>query len=500
VRLIPQEAPGWPRLAWLARCGEHIELRHGPGVETELDWAFEGAWTGAFDDGEFDRVSVATGSGVRIRDGEAVFVSPTSTIDRLWHLEMRRGEALVSNSLLALLEESDAEVTDPRYRAASTSIVRGIDRCRDEIETSAGRVGLTHFRNLGWSGGALMRRDKAPVGETFTDFGSYRSFLARTFESLSQNMNDTSRNLPLSFLGTVSSGYDANACTALAGEVGCRSAIAFLTTGRGRPDNGVPVAEKLGIEPIVLERSAWRLAPPGAEVPFLAAGGGSGLIEFHAAHEHLRCTALVTGFYGDSIWNPDWAELGPGIARKDASGLGLCEYRLRAGFVNCAPAFWAAREVRDIVALAGSAEMAPWRLGEGYDRPVPRRILEEAGVSRPVFGRAKRGVPKAQPHRDARFLREPERSAYFAWLRQNREALGSPRLVSPAVDRATFTQNAFAFRAHVALGRLPGLSASGWWDKRLRKLKRRRRRPTPLRRHVVAWALHRGKEAYARSH
>jgi len=34
-------------------------------------------------------------------------------------------------------------------------------------------------------------------------------------------------------------------------------------------------------------------------------------------------------------------------------------------------------------------EMAPWRLNSAYDRPIPRRILEEASVPRELFGMRK---------------------------------------------------------------------------------------------------------------
>ena len=35
--------------------------------------------------------------------------------------------------------------------------------------------------------------------------------------------------------------------------------------------------------------------------------------------------------------------------------------------------------------------MDPWRLRNGYDRPIPRRIAEEAGVPRLAFGQSKMG-------------------------------------------------------------------------------------------------------------
>jgi hypothetical protein len=34
--------------------------------------------------------------------------------------------------------------------------------------------------------------------------------------------------------------------------------------------------------------------------------------------------------------------------------------------------------------------MLPWTLGTGYDRPVPRRLAEEAGIARDSFGIRKR--------------------------------------------------------------------------------------------------------------
>jgi hypothetical protein len=46
---------------------------------------------------------------------------------------------------------------------------------------------------------------------------------------------------------------------------------------------------------------------------------------------------------------------------------------------------------RDIWKVTISEEMGPWRLGNDYDRPIPRRIVEEKGVPRNLFGFAKGG-------------------------------------------------------------------------------------------------------------
>jgi hypothetical protein len=43
--------------------------------------------------------------------------------------------------------------------------------------------------------------------------------------------------------------------------------------------------------------------------------------------------------------------------------------------------------------------MNPWSLGAGYDKPIARRLAEEAGVPRHLFGQAKKGGPRRSPQR-----------------------------------------------------------------------------------------------------
>ncbi|CAN5523719.1 hypothetical protein BH10ACT11_BH10ACT11_13350 [soil metagenome] len=496
--------PDWPALAWLARCGpDSVELLHGSMVEVAGDWAFEGAWAGDFAGGDFDRVAVVAGSGVRIRGGGAHFVAPTSTVDRLCSLRSEDGTVTVSNSLVATLALARAEPLDrspDKFRRALVSIVRGLEHCVEKIPTSAGPLQLTYFHNLSWDGKVLERRPKPAVGTDFDGFDAYRGFLADGFRRMAANMASPTRRSRLEFLGTVSSGYDANACTALAAEAGCERAICFQTNARGLSDDGVPVARALGVEPVLVELDAWRQSSELTtehEIPFLALGSGSGLVVFSGAEKHLRGSVLVTGFYGDSIWNPAWPHLGPDIVRKDASGLGLSEYRLRAGFVSCPATFWAAREVDEIVALGGSEEMAPWVTGPDYQRPVPRRILEEAGVDRDFFGQLKSGVPRARPNRSREFLQPVSARDYFAWLRRNRERLGlHGGGVGPRVDRFENWVTELKLRAHVASGRLPVWRRRGRWEERRVELRDRHRSPSRLRRYATWWALERAGEAY----
>jgi hypothetical protein len=67
-------------------------------------------------------------------------------------------------------------------------------------------------------------------------------------------------------------------------------------------------------------------------------------------------------------------------------GRRLTEFRLRVGFLVFSPLFVAGLHLPAIRDITRSPAMAPWRIGGSYDRPIPRRILEQAGIPRVAFG------------------------------------------------------------------------------------------------------------------
>ena len=69
----------------------------------------------------------------------------------------------------------------------------------------------------------------------------------------------------------------------------------------------------------------------------------------------------------------------------------MAEWRLVVGLIHLPLPYIGARRKPDIVEITESSEMDPWRLGTEYDRPIPRRIAEEAGVPRQLFGQSKMG-------------------------------------------------------------------------------------------------------------
>jgi len=94
---------------------------------------------------------------------------------------------------------------------------------------------------------------------------------------------------------------------------------------------------------------------------------------------------LFTGFHGDFVWDRAKHDLSQPLVRHDASGSGFTEFRLRMGVFNCPVPFWGIQRVEEIQAVSLASEMAPWTLHDMYDRPIARRVLEEAGVPRGMF-------------------------------------------------------------------------------------------------------------------
>ena len=69
----------------------------------------------------------------------------------------------------------------------------------------------------------------------------------------------------------------------------------------------------------------------------------------------------------------------------------MTEFRLRAGFIFFPLACSGAIHAPTLSRLGRSSELAPWSVGGGYDRPIPRRLAEERGVPRELFGQQKIG-------------------------------------------------------------------------------------------------------------
>jgi hypothetical protein len=493
--------PDWPALSWLARCERSsnvVTIFHGSQLETADDWFCEAAWAGEFSAGDFDQTDIVAGSGGRVRGDRVVFVSAGSTVDRLQSIATRNG-AMVSNSLSCLVAAVNAQIDEAsgRYYWMFRTIVAGTTKYQRFLPTSAGPVRLTYFDNLVWDGRELTPAPKPGDKRDFSSFDRYHAFLNDSMGALAANASDKLRRRRYELLSTASSGYDSSTVTVLAKNAGATQVLCFDQARRGLDDSGVPLARCLGLEPILVPRSAW-FEEKLPEPPFLAADSHGGDIFFKGAEETLRGKVLLTGYHGDKLWGTDTHSLDPTIVRGDQSGLSLTEYRLSIGMLHCPVAFWGVRQIADIDRISKSPEMKPWNVPGNYNRPICRRIVESAGVPREMFGREKKAswvlllwtnnfLSPGSTEDYVRWLADRRRQ----WLRRGR----IPPSLNPKIDHLDVA-------IRWALGRMAGDAAPKWRMLALRAtgavrvIWRLSDGPPYFRRFAFAWALAHQRKLY----
>lgn len=407
----------WPTLAWLAICQKgkpSIRIQHGKGVEVKKEWFCEAVWDGSFEEGGFDQTDLVFGSGGRIRDGVPVFVSSGATCDRLQFF--RQGDiTYISNSLACIKAFSSGwpDISFFEYGKFFLSIEDGIDRYKRIVPKNGPT--LAYYRNLTWNGENLSFCDKPWPERQFTSFAAYVDFVKGVLKQIGSNLSSLSRTFRLSPIGNISSGYDSATSSALARSAGLKEVITFKAARGELKDDGFDIAEYLGLQVKMFDRMAWD-SSLFVEVPFFAADGEAGELFYTATSEALKSRVMFTGNHGDKMWDVHRKYgVTPEIRGGGQSGLSLTEYRLVTGTIHVPVPFIGVRNIAEINAISNSPEMDPWDIGGDYNRPICRRILEEAGVPRELFGQEKKASATLFRRGDA-LLTRPTRIALFQWV------------------------------------------------------------------------------------
>jgi hypothetical protein len=382
-----------PRLAWCAdidRQSHSVLILHGPDVETGDGFFCEGAWSGDFGEGAFERHQFM-GSGGKVTGDGLLIATPNHTIDRIYVL--RHGNVMsISNSCAFVLARAH-DAADPGYLLYTprvASIIRGLDKYARWIPTRNGN-GIRMFCHCNLHVGVnheVEEEPKPPVRD-FVDFADYRSFLEEQVGAIVRNANDPRRIVRYRPVATVSSGYDSPASAVFARKAGCDEAITFprarFDGTAEKDDSGAAIAQRLGMKVRSYDRLAYlsRTGFPEAE---------GGISEFLCLSDSLERRILFTGFNGDTIWDRDSGRVSRTIRRSALSGDNLAELRLRVGFIQLPVPYLGGTSHPSIYQISISPEMQPWRIRARYDKPIPRRVLEEAGVKRGLFAEEKKAV------------------------------------------------------------------------------------------------------------
>jgi hypothetical protein len=439
-----------PKLAWVAEVNRPfriVTLQHGPMVEVRQNFFIEGVWNGPFQNGGFGETECVFGTGGILNDESIRFVTSSATTDSLYYAE-HRGQLTVSNSLPLLLARI-GDALDPRrqdYPEICDSILEGINDYRRDIPTKCGKVQRQMYRNLDVSTNTISESDKT-MPPPFRCFEDYRDYLQDNYALIAANARDGARSQPLEICSTQSKGYDSTAINAIASKHGIDK---VFTVSKAKSiyhvapydnvelpdDHGGEICEVLALNCIQLNRRGFVEEFDQEHLYYSAL--------HHNQDGNLKdigkyignASLLLTGINGDVIWSREdiavKTSLDSAIRRGDLGGHGMGEVRLVHGFIQLPLPFMGARQKPEIVRITESSNMEPWRIGTEYDRPIPRRIAEEAGVPRHLFGQSKMASalifpPPAIP------INKALRRDFFNYLAEERIMPGVLALLWPIV-------------------------------------------------------------------
>ena len=433
-----------PRLAWIAEVKPQagiISATLGDWVEVVDSGFIEGVADDDFSSGSFDKTACIFGSGAIIHNETVTFVSSAATTDYLYWAMLGAGRVVnVSNSLPLLLAHVNDQLDPifPDYRIINDSIALGVNCYQKKIPTVKGTVNRLIYRNLHVSPDAVTELDK-PLAPRFSNFSEYFGYLTNRYERLARNARDARRLRPMAIFSTQSRGYDSSAINAIAKAHGI-DLVFTVSKGKARGlmatqdrnlevnDDGTEICERFGLPCVQIDRRALE-GDSQQEALFYAAVDDNSDFNFQQIGAHVtQPTVLLTGSLGE-LWYPSsYSTDKPGsingdLVRGDLGTHGLTEVRLEAGYVQLPMPYIGATSREDILRVTDSTEMDPWRLGTPYDRPIPRRIAESAGLARDMFGIIKMAsvLEYASPRLP---LNLALRSAYFDFLVKNRLLFG----------------------------------------------------------------------------
>lgn len=410
--LAPRLNQRLPRLAWIAvvdhRLGQ-VRIEHGDLVEVGETYVVEGVWDAPFRKMGFHNADHFFGTGLHLEGGSLFAVPSCALVDRLL-MAQAESVTLLSNSLPLLLGHLGASLAERvDYRSATYTVLKGIDHYESLIPVEhpqVSNVRQIYYDAVRIDANGQHRLPRKDI-RRFRSYHEYIGAVEKVLSALLGNARHPGRMHPLKPYCTTSAGYDSPAVTAmLAGTEGLvtytsrrsNSLFPAWVKQEAAIDDGTRIAERLGVEARTLrypsdlgeEEELAFLAPSAAEPELIFANLARDVrTERHGG-------VVFSGYHGDKVWdvNVEDRYVNEQIMRGDPSGLALGETRLRAGFVHVAVPFIYVRSIADIRMIGRSEEMADWRLGSDYDRPIPRRVVESRGVPRSAFGQHKKAVTR----------------------------------------------------------------------------------------------------------
>ncbi|MEP7361064.1 MAG: hypothetical protein ABI744_05730 [Chloroflexota bacterium] len=408
---IIRAQPTMPALAWVAavRPGE-VSVDCGTSVRTFDNGLVEGTWVGPADPALLPDSTTVFGSGLVQRDGALIAIPASHHLECIYFARLA-DVLVVSNSLPGLMTaaglqlERGVNYSDVFHEMCEgcwliDDVAPGGLQLRHQhslIPTTTVPITAWHVENLVIEPDLRVRAERRPRETAWHSFAEFNERITRAAESLLANGHRPS-------VVALSGGYDSAAVAAIVARVGVRRAAGFTNA---RPaantddvtDSGADIAAALGMEFVGVDRLAYKNRTDLAEADFLATGMPGEEMIFLGIEPETRGGLLFNGYWAGTEWAEATRNSWRNVAPITTSGAGIGEYRLKADFAWVPLPVFGAIRTEDAPSLLDLPEMDPYRVGGNYDRPVARRLIEEAGLKRGTFATAKRAV-NVLPARD----------------------------------------------------------------------------------------------------
>jgi hypothetical protein len=424
--------PDLPALAFAAEIvagRREIYVQCGEAVEVDDLGLLAGAWAGPFEQRAIERAVTSVGTALRSTGDRLIAVAGTASASVLFFC--RSGSRLiVSNGLaLSLAAANDRLVAShPFYPQDLCTFIFGSDRYRHTVPTESGQLSV-HYGPMAIERDFRLTPVAASAPPAFPDFASYREYLLDQMRSVFANAADPARRCRYRPIVALSAGYDSPAAAVMAHEAGCTEGFTFRQPV-DRPgtdeDSGAAIARTIGLGVQEYDTFSYRQRSDLPEIEFIASSFGGGQVYLAATGNALSGRIVVSGYGGDRVWDKAY-----GLGRWPqfpfySGGYSQAEFFARAPALDFSVPLIGARGFADIGAISRSAAMQSWSVGGDYDRPIPRRITEQAGVPRGSFAVRKRRVTPDYDNLTRRaidldrFLSPVSRAAFEKWFATER--------------------------------------------------------------------------------
>lgn len=391
-----------PPLSWLAvlkNNSESILVYAGCAVEVFDDFFVSGVWDGDFEQGDFEHCNFACCTGARLKGDNVMFLTPHHINACIFGIK-DNDTLILSNSVSFLLAYTD-NCFDPDYYEYDKDFcceTLGFRNLNPPYHSSTPllnnkRLNIYSFTKILIDRNHSIKLEKRKSDFQFTSFYNYRKGISVTLNLILSNSNSNKRKNRYGMIATLSRGYDATTCAVLAKESGCDEAFTFNRPSHYEDDCGTEIARILGYSTVhECDGDFAKTNTEYLEAADFASGDSGVLVTFEAYKDLFRNKLLFCGFQGDEFWGIDHPPYDNLYYPIEGSNSNSYEVFLQSNTVLIMIPNIGADHASKIYEIALSEEMSPWRLGVKYDRPICRRIVEEAGVPREMFGQKKVGA------------------------------------------------------------------------------------------------------------